>query len=251
MAILDVLVPCYRYGRFLPGCITSILSQSLSDVRVLIIDDASPDDSAAVAQQLAKQDRRIEIIAHQTNYGHIATYNEGIEWASSPYFLLLSADDLLAPGALKRAVCLMEARADVVLTYGACIKLEPGQPVPFLTDGPGEVHWRVRSGCDFVRKNCASIRNSSFLSKRETLPVLCSNRLRDDTIHIVHSAQLRKLRGCLSTFIVCIRADFPKRIWAHYHLVQNNSQIASNTSLIPLWIQSSSIKLHSERVGVH
>jgi glycosyltransferase involved in cell wall biosynthesis len=159
MAVIDILVPCYRYGRFLPGCIGSILSQSVQDFRVLIIDDASPDDSAAVAEHLAHSDSRIKVIAHRTNQGHIATYNEGIAWTSSPYFLLLSADDFLAPGALARAVAIMEARDDVVMTYGTEVRIQSGQPTPAIPEEAGETVWNVRPGRDFVAETCDAIRN--------------------------------------------------------------------------------------------
>lgn len=159
MAAIDIVVPCYRYGTFLPRCIDSVLEQSLQDVRILIIDDASPDDSAAVAHRLARSDHRVQVVVHQANQGHIATYNEGIEWASSPYFLLLSADDFLAPRALERAVALMHARPEVVLTYGACIELERDRPVPGIADDPGDAAWDVRPGRDLVVECCSTIRN--------------------------------------------------------------------------------------------
>jgi glycosyltransferase involved in cell wall biosynthesis len=118
MSQADVIIPCYKYGRYLPGCVASVLGQRDVDVRVLVIDDASPDDSAAVAARLAAQDRRIELRRHFTNRGHIETYNEGLDWADGEFVLLISADDLLAPGALARAVRLMEAHPEVGLTYG-------------------------------------------------------------------------------------------------------------------------------------
>jgi glycosyltransferase involved in cell wall biosynthesis len=62
--------------------------------------------------------------------GHIDTYNEGIAWASAEYFLLLSADDLLVPGALERAVEVMDANPDVVLTHGEGIYWHDHLPIP-------------------------------------------------------------------------------------------------------------------------
>ena len=50
MAKVDIVVPCYNYGRFLEACVESILRQSITDIRVLIIDDASSDDSLLVAK---------------------------------------------------------------------------------------------------------------------------------------------------------------------------------------------------------
>jgi glycosyltransferase involved in cell wall biosynthesis len=123
MSSVDVIVPCYRYAHFLRECVESVLSQSGPSVRVLIIDDASPDDTADVATTLAKNDSRVTVRRHSANVGHIATYNEGIEWVSADYMLLLSADDYLLPGALNRAVTLMESHPEVGFTFGYAVEL--------------------------------------------------------------------------------------------------------------------------------
>jgi glycosyltransferase involved in cell wall biosynthesis len=101
------------------------------NVRVLIIDDASPDNSAEVAGVIAREDPRVDVLRHSTNKGHIRTYNEGIEWASADYMLLLSADDYLLPGALRRAAQLMDAHPEVGLTFGNVIELsDDGNETP-------------------------------------------------------------------------------------------------------------------------
>ena len=115
---VSVVVPCYNYGHVLPDCIRSVLTQQGVDVDVLIIDDASPDGSAAVAAQLAQGDSRVKVICHAVNRGHIATYNEGLSQATGEYVLLLSADDMLTPGALQRATSVMERHPSVGLVYG-------------------------------------------------------------------------------------------------------------------------------------
>lgn len=138
MAKVDVVVPCYNYGRFLDTCVRSVLDQSVSDVRVLIIDDASADNSALVARKLAASDPRVEVRVHAQNQGHINTYNEGIEWADSDYFLLLSADDLLLPGAFARALAVMEKRPDVVLTHGAELVWYDDAPFPDIPPASDE-----------------------------------------------------------------------------------------------------------------
>jgi glycosyltransferase involved in cell wall biosynthesis len=134
MARIDVIVPCYRYAHFLRECVGSVLSQSLMDLRVLIIDDASPDDTADVAASLAAEDCRVEVLSHRVNRGHIATYNAGIDWATADYLLLLSADDVLLPGALARAVRLMDDNPEVGFTYGRVIYFPDGFPTHQLSD---------------------------------------------------------------------------------------------------------------------
>jgi glycosyltransferase involved in cell wall biosynthesis len=67
------------------------------------LDDASPDNASEVGAEVAREDSRVTLVRHHVNKGHIATYNEGIDWVSADYMLLLSADDYLLPGALDRA----------------------------------------------------------------------------------------------------------------------------------------------------
>src|SRR5712692_7491391 len=99
MTSISVVVPCYKYGHFLEDAVTSVLDdQEGVDVRVLIIDDASPDDSADVARKIAARDPRVEVAVHAANKGNIATYNEGLlEWADGDYCVLLLVEVRLPP----------------------------------------------------------------------------------------------------------------------------------------------------------
>jgi GT2 family glycosyltransferase len=132
MSSVSVVIPCYKYGHFLADCISSVLDEQEGlDVRVLIIDDASPDDSAEAARALAASDPRIEVRVHDKNKGHIATYNEGLlEWADGDYVVLLSADDRLVPGALVRAAALLDAHPEVGFCYGRPLRFQHGGPLP-------------------------------------------------------------------------------------------------------------------------
>src|SRR5215472_2760633 len=115
MSSISVVIPCYNYGHFLRDAVDSALNgQDGVDVRVLVIDDASTDDSAEIAQKLAVEDPRIEVIVHSANKKNLATYNEGLlEWADGDYSVLLDADDRLTPGSLKRAADFMDANPNV------------------------------------------------------------------------------------------------------------------------------------------
>ena len=132
MSSVSVVIPCYNYGHFLEDAVTSALDdQQGVDVRVLIIDDASPDDSAEVARKIAARDPRIEVIVHAANKRNIATFNEGLlEWADGDYCVLLSADDRLTPGALRRARDLLDAHPNVGFVYGRALWVTHGAPVP-------------------------------------------------------------------------------------------------------------------------
>jgi GT2 family glycosyltransferase len=129
---MSIVIPCYNYGHFLRDAVRSALDdQPGSDVRVLIIDDASTDGSAEVARDIAAGDTRVEVAEHAANRGHIATYNEGLlDWADGDYTVLLSADDRLAPGALRRAGDLLDAHPNVGFAYGHPVRFQHGSPPP-------------------------------------------------------------------------------------------------------------------------
>lgn len=152
---VSVVIPCYNYGHYLPTAVGSALGQEGVDVELIIVDDASPDGSAAVVQNLSAGDDRIRAILHPSNRGHIATYNEGLAEARGDYVVLLSADDALPPGALARAAALFDANPSVGLVYG--------HPVTFV-DEPPQVSERVRSwtvwpGEEWIGRVCRSGRN--------------------------------------------------------------------------------------------
>ena len=144
MQRIDVIIPCYNYGRFLRDCLHSVLTQDGCAVRVLLIDDCSTDDSLATARALVAGEPRIELRAHEVNKGHIATYNEGIDWLSAPFMLLLSADDIVAPGAFARALALMDVRPDMAFLYGQSLRFRDGIPLPTKSPaGSAPAPWRT------------------------------------------------------------------------------------------------------------
>ena len=158
MSRVDVVIPCYKYAHFLPGCVESVLSQKGVDVRALIIDDCSPDNTEEVARGLAAADTRVEYRRHAVNQGHIATYNEGLlGWASAEYSLLLSADDMLIPGALARAVGLMDDHPAVGLTYGR--EIRTGRPRFGAHVPPERCGWRILRGVEFIELSCREADN--------------------------------------------------------------------------------------------
>ena len=71
--LVKVVVPCYGYADVLAGCVESVLAQEGVEVRVLIVDDCSPDQTTVVARRLAALDGRVERRRHDRNEGLTAT----------------------------------------------------------------------------------------------------------------------------------------------------------------------------------
>ena len=90
-------------------------------IRVLIADDASPDDTEAVSRELMRADSRVHYRRNPVNLRNIENYNTAFEWVTADLTAILSADDLMMAGALLRVATLMAAHPEVVMTYGRAL----------------------------------------------------------------------------------------------------------------------------------
>lgn len=98
---LSVLIPVYRAERHLRACVASVLGQADDGVEIVLLVDASPDGSAAIADALqVAHPGIVRVLHHDTNRGVSVARNRLIADARGDYVWLLDADDVLWPGAL-------------------------------------------------------------------------------------------------------------------------------------------------------
>lgn len=165
-AEVTAVIPCYNYGRYLPAAVASVLDQTDVRARVIVVDDCSTDDSLAVARRLATADPRVTVIAHEVNKGHIATYNDGFDAVTTEYVTLVSADDLVAPGALARATALMDAHPGVGMVYGQPLEFRDVAPASDR-DGRAPYTWTRWTGRSWIR--LAAFRGRCFILSPEVV----------------------------------------------------------------------------------
>jgi glycosyltransferase involved in cell wall biosynthesis len=146
-----VVIPCFNYARYLPTAVASALTQTGVAVDVVVVDDASTDDSLVVARQLAAGDPRVRVIAHAANAGPVATFNDGLAQVTGEYVVRLDADDVLTPGSLGRAVALAEAFPAVGMVYGRPLHFS-GSELP--EPRTGVRRWEVWSGGSWLDYRC-------------------------------------------------------------------------------------------------
>ena len=92
---VSILIPVYNTAGYLPKCLASVQNQTLREIEIIAVNDASPDNAAEVLAEYAGKDNRIKIITHEKNGGILAARLSGIAAATGEYLIFLDADDYL------------------------------------------------------------------------------------------------------------------------------------------------------------
>lgn len=146
MSKISIIVPVYNVDSFLNRCVDSLVAQTFSDFKLLLVDDGSTDWCPQICEEYAKKDSRISVI-HQCNSGVSVARNTGIEWAlannDSEWIGFVDSDDWVHPQYLERLLGCAESQKvnliscnylrtenfeEDVITY-------KGKPFPELWDG--------------------------------------------------------------------------------------------------------------------
>ena len=117
---LSVTVTNYNYADYLPRNIESVLSQSFEDLKLIVIDNASTDNSVELVQKYADGDPRVRLIAHEVNQGSLASFRESCDVSRGRYRVQVDADDWVRmPDALERQVRLLDANPQMTFAFSA------------------------------------------------------------------------------------------------------------------------------------
>ncbi|MEH3102253.1 glycosyltransferase family 2 protein [Sphingomonas adhaesiva] len=126
----DVVIPCHNRAHVVADAVASVLAQEHAPTRVIVVDDGSSDDSAAVIDALARAGAgRVVAVLLPRNGGASNARNAGAALCRAPWIAFLDSDDLWLPGA---AVALLRASAEADIVCGHFRRVEgdghPGEP---------------------------------------------------------------------------------------------------------------------------
>ncbi|HCT57658.1 MAG TPA: hypothetical protein DGD08_10705 [Gemmatimonas aurantiaca] len=187
---VSVLVPAYNEGRVIGRTVQSVLSQAYPDLEVVVVDDGSSDDTHDAASH-ATDDARLHVV-RQTNAGKAAALNTGIAMATGEVIVVIDADTILAPDAIRHLVRpLADARVGAVAGNA-----KVGNRINLLTRWQA-VEYVTSQNLDrraFVMLNCITVVPGAIGAWRRSA-VLDAGGFRTDTLAEDQDLTLTLLRG--------------------------------------------------------
>ena len=130
--MISVIVPVYNVEAWIGRCLDSILAQTYETIEVILINDASSDESGRICDHYAARDGRITVLHFSENRGPSAARNEGIRRACGAFASFIDSDDYVEPCLLEKLYDnLLENGADVSACGADGIKLKGGPPGTF------------------------------------------------------------------------------------------------------------------------
>lgn len=112
---VSVILPVHNGAEYVEPAIASICGQSLTEIEIIVVDDASSDATPDILAKAAARDDRIRIIRLDQNAGLPVALNTGLDVARAPLIARMDADDLSHPDRLKRQKDYMTAHPDLLL----------------------------------------------------------------------------------------------------------------------------------------
>jgi glycosyltransferase involved in cell wall biosynthesis len=155
--LVTIVITSYNYGAHVGDAIRSALSQTYRNVEVLVLDNASTDDSLQTIR--AFDDPRLRVVSRTENIGLQRNHNEGFRLARGEYVVFLSADDLMLPTLVEDMLAYRFAHPDIDIAYAsAAIMDRDGKITGYFEHpsfgGAGEFRLRNEFACLLTRDSC-------------------------------------------------------------------------------------------------
>ena len=158
--VVTAVMPSYNCEQFIADSIASVISQTFERWELLIVDDASSDATAQLAEQYARLDRRIRLIRQTTNSGAAHARNIAMNQARGEFIAFIDSDDIWHPHKLEKQLAAMERhRADI--SYTAYVRRLDGNTDGGLVNVPSSVSYHTMLRRCLIGVSTAMMRTST------------------------------------------------------------------------------------------
>lgn len=167
---VSIIMASYNSAALIKESILSVLAQSYDNFELLIIDDASTDNSLEVINKIKNTDKRIKLIALENNQGAAVSRNKGIENAEGQYIAFLDSDDLWLPEKLEKQISFMQQK-NLAFSYTYYKKIDDkGQSLNQIVKSPRQVNYKTMLKANFI--GCLTVIYDSAKLGKQYFPLL-------------------------------------------------------------------------------
>ena len=167
MDLTSILIPTYNCEKFIGETLQSVLNQSYSNWEIILVDDASTDNTVAVIKEFAQDDSRIKLTQLENNSGNGFARNVALQKASGRYIAFLDADDLWAPLKLEKQISFLQRhKLPFTFSFYDCID-EEGNNLNKRVEAPLNLSYNQLFYCNYVG-NLTAIYDVAFFGKIKT-----------------------------------------------------------------------------------
>jgi len=151
---ITTIIPTFKRPNLLKKAIESALSQSYSNIKVLVIDDVSNDDTYNIVNEIIKKDKRVSYYCHKKNIGGNRNFNYGLVHVTTPFFSFLSNDDILQPEFYETAIKYLVKYPEIGFCATEVKSIDSsGAIISYSNSGLNEGYYTVQDGILSILKN--------------------------------------------------------------------------------------------------
>lgn len=115
--LISVALPVYNGENFIAEAMESVLAQTITDLELLVCDNASTDRTQEICQQYVDRDSRVRYVRNDKNLGVSPNFNRAFHECSGEYFKWITHDDLITPDCLEKSLAMLQANPDASLSH--------------------------------------------------------------------------------------------------------------------------------------
>jgi glycosyltransferase involved in cell wall biosynthesis len=162
--MVSIITPAYNVEHFISAAIQSVINQTFTNWEMIIVDDASEDNTCAIIQDFIAIDNRIKLLQHSQNLGTGVARNKGIKKATGNYIAFLDADDVWEPHKLETQLVFMEAHK-IAISYSSYELIdEQGNALNKIVEALPRVTFNKQLKCNYIG-NLTGMYNVDVLGK--------------------------------------------------------------------------------------
>lgn len=185
--MVSIVMPAYNAAGTIRKSIESIKAQTVKEWELIVIDDGSNDDTAAILSELASSDSRICFLQNEKNSGASFTRNRAVSLAKGEWIAFLDSDDQWLPEKLEKQLSLAAKHPDMVICYTASSFIDDnGKQFSYVMEAVERMTYKM-----LLRKNllsCSSVMIRSSVMKNIKMP--------SDKMHEDYYVWLRVVKEC-------------------------------------------------------